>query len=366
MSSMEINPPNHLRIQLTTDRNVPSLLLQNGFASDALSNQNARNVTLVSWDRDSKVPTSQQWNANVQRELPGAVLLEVGYTGNRLYNDWLSLDGNPAPAGPGDINARRRYQTAVVPGSTDTITLANVVRIDKNGWLRHNALQTKLEKRYSRGVSFLAAYTLGKTYGLSYPPGGANNQFQNPDNLEGEEAPGENDRRHKFVVSGLYEIPYGRTQDTGGGVTRAILGGWSVSPILTIVSGAPLNLTVNGNPSNTGQSDRPNVVGEWKLDNPTEDAWFNTAAFVANDRYTLGNAPRNLLRGPGTFNLDLALRKVFAITSGVRGEVRVEQFNATNTTPFGNPNTQVGNPNFGRILTAGPGRSTQFSVKLLF
>ena len=150
------------------------------------------------------------------------------------------------------------------------------------------------------------------------------------------------------------------------GWTRAIFGGWSVSPILTIVSGAPLNLTVNGNPSNTGQSDRPNVVGDWRLDNPTEDAWFNTAAFVANDRYTLGNASRNLLRGPGTFNLDLALRKVFAITSGVRGEVRFEQFNATNTTPFGNPNTQVGNPNFGRILTAGPGRSSQFSVKLLF
>jgi hypothetical protein len=367
MSSMEINPPNHLRIQLSTDRNVPSVFLNEGFSPDALTPKFARNVTLVSWERAAKIPTSQQWNANVQRELPGAVLLEVGYTGNRLYNDWLSLDGNPAPPGAGDINARRRFQTAAVPGSDDLITLANVVRIQKDGWLHYNALQTRIEKRYAKGVSFLAAYTLSKTFGLSYPPGGANNQFQDPSNLAGEEAPGENDRRHKFVISGLYELPYGRTSSSGPqNWTEAIFGGWSVSPILTIVSGAPLNLTVNGNPSNTGQSDRPNVVGDWHLDNPTVDQWFNTAAFVANERYTLGNASRNMLRGPGTFNLDVALRKAFPLSSGLRGEVRLEQFNATNRAPLGNPNTQVGNPNFGRILTAGPGRSTQLSIKLLF
>jgi hypothetical protein len=123
---------------------------------------------------------------------------------------------------------------------------------------------------------------------------------------------------------------------------------------------------VNGNPSNTGQSDRPNVVGDWQLEDPTVLQWFNTAAFVANDRYTLGNASRNLLRGPGTFNVDLSLRKAFTFTRRLRGEVRFESFNATNRPPLGSPNTQVGNPNFGRILTAGPARSNQLSVKVLF
>ncbi len=164
-------------------------------------------------------------------------------------------------------------------------------------------------------------------------------------------------------------MPFGRDGGAAGGARRlahAVLGGWSVSPILTMTSGRPLNLTVNGNPSNTGQSDRPNVVGEWRLDDPAVERWFNTDAFVANQRYTRGNAPRNLLRGPGRFNVDLALRRGFDFSARLRGEVRLESFNATNTPPLGNPNTQVGNPNFGRILNAGPGRSNQLSIKVIF
>ena len=139
-----------------------------------------------------------------------------------------------------------------------------------------------------------------------------------------------------------------------------------MSPILTMTSGAPLNLTVNGNPSNTGQSDRPNVVGEWRLEHPTVGQWFNTAAFAANEKYTFGNAGRNIIRGPSTFNVDVAVRKSIRLSDHLTGEVRFESFNATNTPPLGNPNTQVGNPNFGRITTAGPSRSNQLSIKVLF
>ena len=294
---------------------MPSIFLSQGFSRRrARRRQFARNVTLVSWDRSSKVPTSQQWNVNVQRELPGAVLLEVGYTGNWLYNDWLSLDGNPAPPGAGDINARRRYQTAVVPGSTDVITLANVVRIQKDGWLPVQRAADQAREALLAAACRSWRPTRCRRPSASAIRPAAPTTVPGSGQSRGEEAPGENDRRHKFVVSGIYEMPFGRTPDGGASVAKAIFGGWSVSPILTIVSGAPLNLTVNGNPSNTGQSDRPNVVGDWQLDNPTVEQWFNTAAFVANDRYTLGNAPRNLLRGPGTFNLDLALRKAFPIS----------------------------------------------------
>ena len=111
MSSMEINPPNHVRVSQTTDRTIPSIFLSQGFAADALSVANARNVKLVSWDRSDKQPTAYQWNLNVQRELPGQVVVEVGYYYNRLVNNWRSIDGNPAPPGPGNINRRRLYQT---------------------------------------------------------------------------------------------------------------------------------------------------------------------------------------------------------------------------------------------------------------
>ena len=302
MSSMEINPPNHLRIDMSTDRTVPSIFLSEGFAPDALTPQFARNVTLVSQDRSSKTPTAQQWNVNVQRELPGAVLLDVGYNGNWLYNDWRSIDGNPAPPGPGDINARRRFTTAIVPGTTDAITLANVVRIQKDGWLRYNGLQTKVEKRYSRGVSLLGAYTWSKTWGLRLSARRRQQRLPGaPRSRRPSEPSRENDRRHHFVASGIYEMPY---RPRGSGVSRR--GGVACGvrrlerePDPHDDVGRAAQPDGQRQPIKTGQSDRPNVVGDWRLDKPNVGQWFNTAAFVANERYTLGNAPQNMLRGPG-------------------------------------------------------------------
>ena len=128
----------------------------------------------------------------------------------------------------------------------------------------------------------------------------------------------------------------------------------------------PLNLSVNGEPANTGGADRPNVFGKWHLANPTVEEWFNTAAFVANAPYTYGNAGRNVLRGPGLFNLDLAAHKTFRLTERVTAQLRLESFNATNTLAVGNPNTQVGNALFGQISSAGTPRDNQIGLKILF
>ncbi|MGH9159263.1 MAG: hypothetical protein ACRD2X_04675, partial [Vicinamibacteraceae bacterium] len=352
----------HVRINQSTNRVTPSIFLSQGFAPDALAPANAEDVTLVSYDRSSRWPTSYQWNVNVQRQLPGQVVVEVGYTGNRLVNNWREIDGNPAPPGPGDVNARRRFTTATLPETRDTFTLADIVRIEKDGWSQYHALHTKIEKRYSSGLSLLAVYTWSRTRALG-------DGYQDPANLEAEVAPADVDRSHYFVASGLYDLPFGRDTAIGrswGPVADTLLAGWSIGPIVTVATGVPLDLTVNGNPSNTGQNDRPNVIGEWRLEHPTVDRWFNTSAFVANDPYTFGNAPRNLLRGPGTFNLDLVLRKSFRLSNGVSLDVRFESFNATNTPPLGNPNTQVGDQSFGRISSAGPARSNQIAVKVRF
>ena len=300
MSSMEINPPNHLRISQTTDRTVPSIFLSQGFAANALVPASARDVTLVSYDRRNKVPTAYQWNVNLQRELPGRVLLEVGYNANRFVNNWRSIDGNPAPPASGNINSRRLYRTAVVPTTGDVITLSNVTRIQKDGWSQYRALQTKLEKRYAKGVSLLASAHLFDG------PGSLEGGYQDPNNIAAEEGPASTDRPHYFVASGVYDLPFGRHRRIGGGwngLTDAVLGGWSISPIVTFNSGDPLDLTVNGNPSNSSGTDRPNVVGDWQIDNPTASRWFNTDAFVANAPYTFGNsaqsAPRPRLRESG-------------------------------------------------------------------
>jgi len=366
MSSLENNPPNHLLINLTTDPTKPSIFLSQGFAPGILSPANASHVTLISWDRGNASPTAQQWNFDVQRQLPGGILVEIGYYGNKFDHMWRQFDGNPAPPGPGNVNSRRRYLTAVIPGATDPVTLANIVREQKDGYSRYNALQAKVEKRYSKGLTFLASYSYSKTMSLGDTSG-----VQNALNWAADRAVSSQDMTHHLVGSAVYELPFGRQKTFGAHwnrVMNAALGGWSVGPIVTVDSGLPLNLTVNGNPSNTGPfgADRPNVVGDWQLSDPTVQEWFNTAAFVKNAKYTYGNAGRNILRGPGLVNLDLAAHKQFRISERFSAQLRFESFNATNTPALGAPNTVVGSKVFGQISSAGTPRDNQIGLKILF
>jgi hypothetical protein len=364
MASMEINPPFHVRVNLTTDPTVPSIFLNQGFPSTALNFSNAQSVQLVSTQTSSAPPTAQEWNFDIQRQLPGGILLETGYYANKFDNAWWQIDGNPPPPGPGNINSRRPFQTAVIPGTTDTITLAGVARIAKTGYSNYNALQAKLEKRFSKGLTFLASYSWSKTMAL-----GDSGSVQNYNDIAAEYAVSNNNRSQYFVASTVYQLPFGKGKPTGANWNRftdAFLGGWNLSPIVTAVAGQPLNLGVSNDPLNTGESDRPNVVGNWHLANPTTQEWFNTAAFVPNPKYTYGDAGRNILVGPGVINLNLGVHKTFNLTERVRAQIRLESFNTTNTPALGNPNTTVGNINFGQISSAGSPRDNQVALKLIF
>jgi hypothetical protein len=369
MQSLEINPPNALRSVFTTNKNAaPALILSDGFASNALSLANASNVELVSYDRKGVTPTDYQWNFNIQHQLLGGILLEVGYYGNKLDHMWRQIDGNPAPPEPGNINSNRLYNTTLVPGTGDTITLANVVRIQKDGWSAYNALQAKIEKRYSNGLTFIASYAYSKTIAL-----GDTAAVQDQQDWMADKAVSSLDMRQHFVGSAVYQLPFGQGRQFGSSwnrFTNGVLGGWSFAPIFTVSTGMPLNVTVNGNPSNTGSgADRPNVVGNWQLANPTVAEWFNTAAFVANTPYTYGDAGRNIIREPGLVDLDLALHKSFRITEKVSAQLRIESFNATNTPALGPPNTVLGNPLFGKITATATGtssRDNQIGLKVVF
>jgi hypothetical protein len=364
MSSLEKNPPSSVVVNENPSKTVPSVFLQGGFAPGALTVENATNVQLISFDQRSVPPTDYQWNLNVQRQLPGGVLIEVGYVGNNFDHNWWSIDGNPAPPGPGSINPRRIFTTTTVPGVPGTITLSNIKRIQKDGYSRYNALQTKIEKRYANGLSFIASYAYSKTMALGDAAG-----LQNPLDWAAEYAVAGQDVTHHFVGNVIYELPFGRNKKFGGhwsSVTNTLFGGWAIDPIVTVQSGFPVNLSVNGEPANTGQNDRPNVVGDWHLANPTVNEWFNTAAFAKNAPFTYGDAGRNLLRSPSLFNLDLAAHKSFRVTERVTTQLRVESFNFTNTPYFAPPDAVVGDPNFGKIQSAGNPRQIQLGVKVLF
>jgi hypothetical protein len=369
MQSLELNPPNALRSVFTTNKSAPpTLILSDGFAPNALSLANASNVELASYDTKGVTPTDYQWNFNIQRQLPGGILLEVGYYGNKLDHMWRQIDGNPAPPEPGNINSNRIYHSTLVPGTDDTITLANIVRIQKDGWSDYNSLQAKIEKRYTNGLTFIASYAYSKTIALGDTAG-----VQDQQDWMADKSVSSLDMTQHFVGSAVYELPFGRGRQFGSTwnrFTNGVLGGWSFAPIFTVSTGLPLNITVNGNPSNTGSGvDRPNVVGNWQLANPSVREWFNTAAFVANAPYTYGDAGRNIIRGPGLVDLDLALHKSFRITEKVSAQLRLESFNATNTPALGAPNTVLGNPLFGQITATAVGtssRDNQLGLKVVF
>jgi hypothetical protein len=375
MQSMEINPPNHIRVNLSTNPDVVSLMLSNGFAANALNISNATNVSLESTETSSVAPMAQEWNFDIQRQLPGGIMFEVGYYANHFDHMTWQIDGNAPPPEPGNINSNRPYQTAYVPGE-GTITLADVLRIQKDGYSRYNALQAKLEKRYAHGLTFIASYSYSKTMSLGDPVSlGGSSGVQNPLDWDADRAVSGQDMTQHFVGSAVYALPFGRGQTFGSHwnrATDAILGGWSFGPIVTADTGLPLNLTVNGDPSNTGtqgitgNNDRPNVVGDWHLSDPSVHEWFNTAAFVANAKYTFGDAGRNIIRSPGLVNLDLAAHKTFRLGERVRAQLRLESFNATNTPALGVPGAVLGTPQFGQISSAGTSRENQIGIKILF
>ncbi len=369
MQSLEINPPNHLRVNLSTNANVPSLFLNQGFPDSTLSTSNATNVELISYDTSSVPPMAQEWNLNIQRELPHGILVEAGYYGNKFDHGFWQLDGNAPPPEPGNINSNRPIQSTVVPGQ-GTITLADVVRLAKDAYSNYNGLQAKIEKRYTNGLTLIATYSYSKTIALGDSAG-----VQNPLDWNADRAAADTDMRQHLVASAVYALPFGKGKPFGSHWNRfadALLGGWSVAPILTVDTGMPLNVTVEGDPSNTGQqgntgnNDRPNVAGNWHLSNQTVQEWFNTTAFEPNAKYTFGNAGRNILRGPGLINLDAAAHKTFRITERVSAQLRVESFNSTNTPALGSPNTTLGSPTFGQITSAGAPRDNQIGLKVIF
>ena len=146
-----------------------------------------------------------------------------------------------------------------------------------------------------------------------------------------------------------------------------LAGGWQVSGIATIKSGFPLAMmTATNNTNSFGGGQRPNIVGDPHLSNPTVDKWFNTSAFVQPPPFTFGDAPRTMpsLRAPGLLNLDSTLHKNLHLSGdGRRVQIRAEIYNLTNHASFYAPNTQFGNATFGMVTNAMPARSIQLGVR---
>jgi hypothetical protein len=147
-----------------------------------------------------------------------------------------------------------------------------------------------------------------------------------------------------------------------------VLGNWEINWILLARSGQPMTISTTGDPANLGFNNyaRANLVPGQnpKLDNPTPQQWFNTAAFVTPVN-SFGNTERGVLRAPSFWNVDMGLQKKFPVGNSKSVQLRLEAFNVFNHINEGNPNTEVGNANFGRI-TGMSSRPRQLQLGLRF
>jgi outer membrane receptor protein involved in Fe transport len=305
-----------------------------------------QNAALNALDPNLRTPYVQQWNLNVQRQLPGNMVLTVAYVGTKGTKLRDQYNVNQPVPGAAAVASRRPY-----PFFNDIQYTANVANSS------YHALQATLDKRLSHGLNFLASYTYSHAIDTTTTFGGSH---QNSLNLAADRGNADWDLRHNFSLSLNYALP----SPSRNGFLFYLAGGWQVNGILRVSTGLPFSVSPATNTLNGSGSQRADVVPGCPatLSNPTPTRWFNTACFATPGLYQYGNSGRNILFGPGTHQLDASLFRRFPL--GTREgapyfELRGEVFNISNTPQFNNPNSTVGSVGQGNISSAGSPPSFQ-------
>jgi hypothetical protein len=357
--------------------------------------------------RANRNPEMYSWNLSLQREIGWNSLLEVNYTGSRgvhLYSPYTSLSPLPLQYWMGPNAMTRNQLQAAVPNPffgiiTDPkATNLNGKTIQQYRLFRnmpqydgvsgaepnsadsiYNAMQIKLEKRFSKGLALLAHYTWAKMIDdASVTSGnltwlGGTTSFQNPLDYKLERALSQNDVPHRFVATADWQVPFGRGRAYGSNVNRlvdGVIGGWELSGFFTLQSGFPIQVSQSGGTLWNG-TQRPNLLGDPASSGSIYDrlgGYFNQNAFSRPAPDTFGTAARTLgILGPKFNTLDMALLKSWRVRESQRFEFRLEASNARNHPVFSDPPSTYGASNFGVISGTKVGaRSVQFGFKYYF
>ncbi|PYT31187.1 MAG: hypothetical protein DMG57_06175 [Acidobacteria bacterium] len=311
----------------------------------------------------------QSWNLMVQKEIGLGFTAQAGYVATRSVRQLGFVDINAAQIPFTNNNTRPLYEKF---GRT-----AQTVFMEPLGTGHYDSLQATLQRRFSKGLMFQANYTWGHAINLvdnsSYTP-----NIQSFAYMKMNRATTGFDRTHNLGITNIWDLPFGKGRQylSDKGVLSAIVGGWQVNNVISVISGPAFNAWGDcgaGWPSNNPTM--VDIVGKpKKLGNP--DMWYDVGGFAevydpANTGSEpsclkrLGNSGFNNLRGPGTFNWDFGLFRDFAIKERMHIEFRLESFNFTNTPHYDWPNSMSGNfdnylgdaasidPHTGRVLEQG-------------
>ena len=329
------------------------------------------------WTQTAKStpPMTQHYNVSFQKQYGENWSVTASYFGNRTRHLWNGIEINPGVYMDGATAANLNQRRLLYLQNPDQGRyFASVTQLDQSGRAQYNGLLLALQKRISDNYSINGNYTLSKCMNDGDPQQFLDPLYSHPGDPHADWGPCAGDRRH--VVNTTLVV---NTPTFTSGAMKVWASNWQASGLLQILSGSPLNVTIGRDQALTGaQNQRPNINGEWKLADPTDDRYFDTSVFSLPAPGTYGNLGRNALRGPGTWRVDTALTRKFSIGAGRQIEARVEAFNLFNHVgpgvtqqingfgAVGNPNTTFTNTLFGKVTTAADPRIMQFALKYLF
>jgi len=357
--------------------------------------------TIQAQNLDFKLGRVQQFNINVEHQLPGDIVLTVGYAGSRSSH--ILVDGNNINVGsPGACGNVAGYTRGCAPGGGTFLPpyqafcspfgCSTILETTDQGRAHYNGLQIKAETKSARhGLYALIGYTYSRTYDTGMSDGLGSNYgatyFPLPNWPSLDWALSGINLNNNFTASVIYDLPFGKGKQWGSqwsGPVNTVLGNWQVTVIEKITSGFPIFIVTSDNNSgvgffnNNGASlTRPDLLSGC---NPnagpkTVSAWFNTACFAQPADGQLGTAPRAPATGPDFVNTDFSLIKQFALPWERMGlNFRVEVFNLFNHAQFATPDStgslgipDLNAPGFGSIgATVNNPRLFQFGLKLTF
>jgi hypothetical protein len=318
-------------------------------------------VTSQDWRQHTGV--YDEWNLDIEYQLPGNVLITPAYVGTKGTHLQSLVDRNQIPTPQPTFNQALRPYPQFGPFTS----------IENRGNSTYHAFQLKAEKRTGHGLYFLSAFTFSKSIN-DQPEICCNAPWpQNSYNLAAEKGLSDFDNRKRWVTSVDYALPVGKGQkflDHGGPMDLAF-GGWHLGGIITFRSGFPFSPQIGtGDPTNTGSQGllRADRIGNGHVAHPSPSLWFNINDFPVPVGH-FGDAGKNILEGPGEKGVDLSARKIFSIHERIRLEFRAEFFNAFNHAVFSQPDPFVTDgPGTAAVITSTviPQRQIQFALKLEF
>ena len=321
-------------------------------------------------------PVVYQMNAAVQRELPKNVSLTVAYVGTLSHHLPFMLDKNYAPYAPGastsqaSINARRPYDPGV---------LGQVTYDESEETASYHSLQISASRPLTHNLMINGFYVFSHSFQSVNESAIGQASAQDFDNLWEERGPTDNDRRHVASISGMWNIDYYTGSNS---FMKQLLNGWTISPIVSLQSGAPFSISSGTNNNfDSANANRPDLVpgvspflDPHRSRSAVAKEWFNTAAFTQNGPGVSGgigpggadgNAPRDYLRAPGYRDIDLGVFRNFRFerfTFQLRGEAT----NAFNLVSLNAPTANLKSALNGQITSAASPRLIQIGARLTF